>query len=183
VGRCFPYLLILRCDPGFDPGEPRRIISDPQIPRHLFHITPRDWSEVGVDHRRVATPYELHQRRHLVAYRDLREAHAPRQRRGLGLMRRILPGVHEDDGERAKPVGEERFERAMNLARVQLRLDRSVRPHPLEDFLDARVEKLRQYDLLREDLRPRLISDAKGIAKAFGDEKGSALAAAFEQRI
>ena len=45
-----------------------------QAPRHLLDIARQDRRQIGVDDRRVAAPDELHQRRHLVAGGDLREA-------------------------------------------------------------------------------------------------------------
>ena len=56
-------------------------LVDVELGGHLRHVAAQDRREIGVDHRGVAAPDQLDQRRDLVAHRDLREAHLARERR------------------------------------------------------------------------------------------------------
>ncbi len=51
------------------------------------------------------------------------------------------------------------------------------------DLLDRFVQCLGQYDLLGEDVRPRLVTDAQRVTEALGRDQQGAVALAFEQRI
>ena len=82
-----------------------------------------------------------------------------------------------------KPSARKRLEHAADLGLVRRRLDRAVGAHALANLLDARVEQLRQHDLLGKDVGPRLVADAQRIAKAARDEERRPLALALEQRV
>ena len=70
--------------------------------RDLVDVATQDRREIGIDHRRVAAPDELHQRADLVRHAHLREAGRARQRLGRGLVLGEPPAVHEDDGDAAQ---------------------------------------------------------------------------------
>ena len=136
------------------------------LSRHLAHIAGQDRRQIGVDHRRIAAADQLDQRRYLVADRDLGEADVAAQAGHDLLVRRELPGMHEDDGDCVYAVGLGLLDRRLDAGEVERRLDRSIRPHPLVDLDHALVELLGQHDLLGEDLRPRLVGDSQRVAEA-----------------
>ena len=86
-------------------GQPARRLHE-QEPRgacqragHAVDIAAQQRREIGVDHGRVAAPDEFHQRAHLVARRNLREAGHLRESNRLAFMLGISVSMHEDDGD------------------------------------------------------------------------------------
>ena len=146
-------------------------------------IAAEDGGEVGVDHGGVAAADQLDQRRHLVADRDLREAHAAGELRHALLVIGIAVGVHEHDGDGLDAVGHRLFERGAHGVEIKLALDGAVGQHALVDLDDALEQHLRLDDVLGENLRPRLVADAKRVAKALGGQQQRALALALQQRV
>ena len=132
---------------------------------HLRHIAPQDRRQIGVDHRGVAAPDQLDQRRHLVADRDLREAQLARQRRHLAFVLGIAVGVHEHDRHRLDAVAHRRFENAPHHREIGRALHRAVGAHALVDFRHALVEHVGLDDLARENFRPRLVADLERVAE------------------
>ncbi len=61
--------------------------------------------------------------------------------------------------------------------------DLAVRAHALVDLDDARVQRLGQHDLPREDARPVLVGDAERVAEPARDRQRRRLALALEQRV
>src|SRR4029078_12098891 len=62
-------------------------------------------------------------------------------------------------------------------------LDRAVRTHAFVDLDDTLIEHVRLDDVAREYLRPRLVTENHGVAKAARDHQERALALAFEERV
>jgi hypothetical protein len=118
-----------------------------------------------------------------MADRHLRKPGVAREPCDHRFVRRILPRMHEHDRERRVAIALQRGERLPDAQLVRLDLDGSVRAHAFVDFLDARVEQLRQDDLLRKNVRARLIGDAERIAKTACDEERGPPALPLEQRI
>ena len=71
--------------------------------RDPVDVAAQDRRQIGVDHRRVAAPDQLDQRRDLVADRDLREAELARDLGQPRLMLGEAPAVHQDDRQRVDP--------------------------------------------------------------------------------
>jgi hypothetical protein len=151
--------------------------------RDARHVAPEDRGEVGVHHRRVAAPHELHKRADLVADRDLPEAHGAHHRGKLGLVGRVLPGVHEDDGDRVDPVGLGLFQSLASRLGVERKLHAAVCHQPLAHLDHALVKLLGQDDLLGEDVGPGLIGDAERVAEPLRDEEEGAVPLPLQQRV
>ena len=146
-------------------------------------IAAQDRREVGVDHRGVAAPHQLHQRADLVADRDLGETDVAAQGGDLPFVVGIAIAVHEQDGDRAIAGAERIADVLFGAGKVERRLDRAVGHHPLVDLDDPAVEQFRQHDIAREQARADLVGDAQSVGKAPGDDQQGALALAFEQRV
>ncbi len=91
--------------------------------------------------------------------------------------------MHQHDSDGADAVGFGTFEFAAYGVEIDLALDGAVGAHALVDLDDALVEHVRFDDVLREDFRPRLVTDAQRVAEALGDQKQRALALALEERV
>ncbi len=157
--------------------------SRPEVCGHLVDVAAEDRCEISVDHRRVAAPDELHQRRDLVADGDLREAVLAGEPRDRRFVRGIFPRMHEDDGERTITVGLQTLEDAADLGFIGRRLNSAVGAHPLVDLLDARVEQLGEHDFLGEDIGARLVADPERIAETARDDERRALALPLQKRV
>ena len=110
-------------------------------------ISAQQRREIGVDHGGVAAPDEFHERAHLVAHRDLREAHFVGEARSLSLVVRKSVGMHEDDGDGVDALGARGFERGARGGKIERRLDRAVGAHALRHLGDAHIEHRRLLDL------------------------------------
>ena len=163
--------------------QPRAGPGDVELLGNLLHIAAEDGREIGIDHGGVAAPDQLDQRRNLVADRDLREADLASDAGRDLLMGGIAITVHEDDRDGAEPGIVLRLERVPDRRLVGRALDGTVGQHALLDLLDRFVQCLGQYDLLGEDVRPRLVTDAQRVTEALGRDQQGAVALAFEQRI
>ena len=73
--------------------------NNTQLLRHPADIPRQDRRQVGIDDGGVAAPDQLHQRRHLMAHRDLRKAGIAAKACDGFFMLRIFPRMHEDDGD------------------------------------------------------------------------------------
>ena len=91
--------------------------------------------------------------------------------------------MHQHDGDRADAVILGALELGAHRIEIRLALDRAVGAHPLVDLDHPLVEHVRLDDVLRENLRPRLVADAQRVAKTLGDQKERALALALKERI
>ena len=134
--------------------------------RHPVDVAPQDRREVGVDHRGVAAADELHQRRDLVADRDLAEADVARElgkRRLVGVM---AVAVHQHDRERAQAAGEGGAEIGARALEVERAQHRAIGADALVDLDHLGVEQLGQHDVAREDVRAVLVADPERIAEA-----------------
>ena len=149
----------------------------------LVDIAPEDRRQIGVDHRGVAAPDQLDQRRDLVAHRDLREAGGLRQLFGPRLVLAIVPGMHEDDGDGVDALGLGCLERGLRRRLVERHLDRAVGEHPLRHLGNSGIELFGQDDLFREDVRPGLIGDLQRVAETAGDEQQRLVALALQKRV
>ncbi len=163
--------------------QPRAGALDIELLRHLPDIAAQDRREIGVDNRRVAASHELDQRRHLMADRDLREAHGAGDRCCPLLVIGEAPGMHEDNGDSLEAPGLEPLERSTELRLVQRLLHGAVGENPLADFRDLGVEELGLDDGLGEDLRPRLVADLQRIAEAARRHQRGRVTLALEERV
>ena len=154
-----------------------------QLRRHPRHVTAQDRREITVDYRGIAAADELDQRRDFVAGGDLREAEFARQRGQPPLVGVVAIGVHQNNGDRADAVGFGAFELAPRRCNIEFALDSAVGAHALVELDHALVQHVRLDDVLGEDFRPRLVTDAQRVAKTFGDQQQRALTLALEQRI
>ena len=111
----------------------------PRLARHLLHVAAQDRGQVGVDHRRVAAPDDLHERARLMAERHLGEADPPCDRAHLRLVLGVAVGVHEDDGDGAVAVVVGGLELGLGLRLVERALPRPVGPEPLVHLDDRDV--------------------------------------------
>ena len=170
---------------GLHEHQPRpvRVLAEAQLLGHLRDVAAQDRREIGVDHRGVAAPHQLDERRALVADRDLCDAHPAHDLTRPALVLGMLEAVHEDDGDGIYPVGLRLLHGGAQAAFVERPLHRAVGAHPLVDLHDALVEHLRQHDLLGEDVGPRLVGDAQRVAKTLGDEQERPVALALQERV
>ena len=152
-------------------GEPRLDISSEQ------------GREIGIDHGGVAAPDEFHQRAHLMAHRDLREAHFVGEARCLALMVWMRISMHEHDGDGVDALGARGVERGARGGKVERRLHAAVGAQALRHLGDACIEHRRLLYSAREDLWPRLIADLERVAEPFAHQQQDAIALALEQRI
>ena len=107
--------------------DPRARALDVEIARHLADIAGQDRRQIGVDHRRVAAPDELDQRRSDMAFRDLGKSELARDLADHALVRRIAIGVHEDDRDRVEALGLRSGERGAHASQDRAR-PRRFRP-------------------------------------------------------
>ena len=149
--------------------------------RHLVDIAAEDRRQIGIDHRRVAAADHLHQRRDLVADRDLGEAHLARQRRQRLLVIGVAVAVQEHDRDRPKALREAALQAGAGALEIERPLDRAVGAHALGDLDHVGVEQLRQHDPTRKDVGTMLVADAQRVGEALGDRERGRLAAALEQ--
>ncbi len=158
-----------------------RAVAD--LAGHLVDIAAQDRREIGVDHRGIAAADQLHQRRDLVADRDLGEADLP----GDGLQALLVVGVavavHQQDGDCADALVEGLAHVARGRRLVERRQDLAPGVHPLADLDRRGVEQLGQLDAAGKDLRPVLVGDAQGVAKAAGHHQQDPLALALQQGV
>ena len=146
-------------------------------------VAAQDRRQVGVDHRGVAPPHQLHQRADLVADRDLGEADLPAQGGDPLLVAGVAVAVHEQDGDRAVAGLEGGADVLFRTGEIERRLHRAVGHDPLVDLDDPAVEQLRQHDVAREQARADLVGDAQRVGEALCDDQKGALALALEQGV
>ena len=151
--------------------------------RDLVHIAAQDRREVGVDHRRVASPDQLHQRADLVADRDLGEADLARDGRDPRLVVGEAEAVQQHDGDGAEAFVERRLQARPRGGLVQRPQHGPLDTHPLVDLDDAVVEGFRLDDVALEQLGPRLVADPQGVGVARRDRQHRRLALALEERV
>ena len=151
--------------------------------RHAIDVAAQDGREIGVDDCRVAAPDQLDQRRDLVADRHLRKAEFARDFGDALLVLGELPAVHQYDGQRVDPALAHLAKRKPRGVFVQRSDDLAVRADALDDLDDLFIRLLGQDDMPRENLRPRLVSDAQGVAEAARDRQRHPRALALEQCI
>ena len=137
-----------------------------ELRRHAVHVAAQDGGEVGVDHRGLAAADELHQRARVVRDGHLGEAGGARQLRHAPLVLRVGVAVHEGDGDGVQTGAAGVFEPAPRPFFVERPHDRAVRADALVHLEHARVGRLRQPDVEREDVRPVLVADAQRVAEA-----------------
>ena len=165
--------------------ELRPLIRLPAVQffRHLRHVAAQDRRQIAVDHGGVAAPDELDQRRDFVAGGNLLEAHFACQRGEALFVAAVAIGMHQHHGDRADTVILGAGELGAHRLEVRFAFDRAVGAHPLIDLDHPLVEHVRLDDMLRENLRPRLVADPQRVAKTLGDQKERALALALKERI
>jgi len=168
---------------GLHEEEPRAVLLGAERRRDAADIAREDRREIGVDHGRVAARDEFHQRAHMMARRNLREADLARDLRRAPLMRRITIAVHEADRDRAQPGGMSLAECAPRAVLVEGPEHATFGAHPLVDLGDAREQHRRLLDLQAEEVRPVLIADAQRVGEAPRREEEGRLALALEKRI
>ena len=147
------------------------------------HVAAQDRRQIRVDDRGIAARDELHQRAHLVANRNLREADRTRERGETALVLRIAVAVHEDDRAGANPVRVRCAQVDLGAGKVELAHDFAAGSDALVDLDYALVDRLRKNDFAHEELGPVLVSNAQRILEAAGDREHGALALALEQCI
>ena len=163
--------------------RPSPYLGGMQRRRHAIDIAAQQRREISIDHGGVTASDELHQRTHLMARRDLREARRAGKRRRFALMLRVGVSMHEDDGDRGDAVGARGAKRRDRRRMIERRLDAAVGAHALRHFGHARIEHRRLFDTAREDFRPCLVADLQRIAKALADDEEERIALALEQRV
>ena len=149
----------------------------------LRDVAGEDRRQVGVDHGRVAARDELHQRRHHVRHRNLREADAARERGQRSFVLREAVAVHQHDRDGADAGVERSLQVALGGGGVERPVHLAARAYALVHLDHALVEEARQLDVAHEELRPVLVADAQRIAEAAGDRERGALALALEERV
>ena len=154
-----------------------------QLGRDPIDIAAQDRREVGIDHCRVATPDQLHQRADLVRHGDLRKALGPRQCRHPRFVIRMPVPMHEYDCDRRVPFLAHPPQVGADLVLVKGHEDLAAGADALIDFHHFAVQHFRQDDMPVENARPVLVGDAQRIAKAARDEQDRALSFALEQGI
>jgi hypothetical protein len=151
--------------------------------RHARDVAAEDRREIGVDHRGVAAAHELHQRADLVADGDLAKAHGAHRARKRDLVLRVLPGVHQHDGDRVDAVRLRLFQLVAQWVGVERALHRAVGHEALVHLDHLFVELLGQDDLLGEDVRPRLVGDPERVAETLRDQQKRPVALPLQERV
>ena len=118
-----------------------------------------------------------------MTYGDLGEAGLPAGPGDEPLVFGIFPGMHEDDGNGVDAIRLCLHDLRHQGGDIQRSFDAAVGAHPFIHFDNAFIELLGKYDLLGEDVRPRLVGDAQRVAKALGDQEQDAVALALQKRI
>ena len=154
-----------------------------ELRRHAVHVAAEDGGEVGVDHGRLATADQLHERAGLVRDGDLREAGGACQLRHAPLVSWMGVAVHEGDGDRVESGAAGFLEPAPRLVLIQRPDDRPVGAHALVHLEHARVDGFRQADVEREDVRPVLVADAQGVAEPARGHVERRRAGALQERV
>ncbi len=149
----------------------------------LPDVPPQDRRQIGVDHRRVASRHELHQRRDLVRHRHLREADPAGDGRDRLLVLREAVAVHQHDRDRADARIVRGAQPALDRRLVERADDLAARADPLVRLDRALVEEARQLDPADEELRPVLVGDAQRVGEPLRDDQRGPLALALEQRV
>ena len=114
---------------------------------------------------------------------DLGEADSAGQLCGGGFVRGVAVAVHEDDGHGADAAVESGLQVALQAGLIERLQQLALRTHALLSLDDPLVEQFGQHDVALEQLGPRLVGDAQGIAKAARGDQQGAVALAFEQGI
>ena len=151
--------------------------------RHALHMAAQDRREIGVHHRRVAARDELHQRRDLVADRDLLEAGAPRDLFGRGLVGGVAVAVHQADGDGPEALSVRPREVRRQLRLVERLHGLAMRAQALVRLHDLGIEDFRQPDMQVEQARAVLVADAELVGEALCHHQQGALALALQQRV
>jgi hypothetical protein len=154
-----------------------------QLSGHLVHITAQDGGEIGVDHGRVASRYQLDQRAHLVRAADLRKADGAGRLRDGRLVRGIAVAVQKDHRGAAEPVHVRRGQRLARGVQVERADEFAVCAHPFLHLDHPVVEGLRKQDPPVENAGAVLVGDAQGVPEAAGDDQDGRLAGVCQQRV
>ena len=164
---------------GLHEQEPRA----PERGRHALHMAAEDRREIGIHHRRVAARDELHQRRDLVADRDLLEAGAPRDLLRRRLVGGVAVSVHQADGDGPEALRVRPRQVRFQLLPVQRLHDLAMRACALVRLDDRLVEDFRQADMQVEEARAVLVADPELVREALCHHQQGAFALALQQRI
>ena len=155
-----------------------------QAGRDAVDIAAQHRRQISVDHRRVAAPDQLDQRRDLVADRDLRKAQLARDLRQPRLVIADAPAVHQDDRQRVDPRIANRCLAPAAPATSSSGTSTSPSTPTRSSISTTRSYSIDgKHDVPREDLRPRLVADPQRIAEAARDRQRDPLALALEQRV
>jgi hypothetical protein len=152
-------------------------------PLERAHMGQEGRRESGIGDRRVTARHETHQRRDLVACRDLGKAHLARQRGKRLLVRRVAPGVHQEDRHRLEPVGQGLRKRIAHRGGIERAHHRPIRADAFVHFQHALRQLLPNFDVKREDVGAGLVADGQGVGKATGHHQQRARALALEERV
>lgn len=151
--------------------------------RDLLDIAAQDRRQVRIDHGRIATRHHLHQRRHLVRHRHLREADPAREFGQHAFVCGVAIAVDQHDRERTHARVEHAAQRRFGTLNVERHDHLAVRADALVDLDDGLVQRIGQHDVEVEQARPVLVRDAQHVAKAARRRERGAFALAFEQRV
>ena len=95
----------------------------------------------------------------------------------------IGPAVHQDDGEGVDALGPDSRQFGSRLRFVERLDDRPIGTDALVDLDHAFVKHGRQDDVARENLGPRLVTDAQRVAEPARDRQRQPVPLALQQRI
>ena len=154
-----------------------------QIGRHPLDIAMQDRRQIGIHHRGVAAPDQLHQRADLVRDRDLAEADPPRQCGRQPLVFRVPIAMQEADGHRPDTRFKGRCQRRAGAFGIEGGDDLALGRDPFLHLRHPLVEQLRQHDLAGEQPGPVLIADPQCIAETAGDQQQGPVALALEECV
>jgi hypothetical protein len=154
-----------------------------QLAGDAVDVAAQDRREIGVDHRGVAAPDQLHQRADPVADRDLGESQPGGEVGQRLLVPDVAVAMQQHDGDRADPARMGRGEGALSRGEIDRPQHLALGGHPLVDLGHRLIEQLRQDDTAVEEPRPVLVGDAQLVGEAGGDRQQGAVALALEQRV
>ena len=150
---------------------------------HGLDVTAQHRGEIGVGHGGVAPGHQADERVHLMAGRDVLEAHLSGDLGQAGLVVGVAVAVQQHDGRRAQAVPVGRGELAPGVVFVEPSLHGAVGPHPLVHGDHPAVHHVGQHDVEGEQVGTGLVADAEGVGEPLGGDQHGGLARPFQQGV